>query len=121
MRWPKPTNVDMSSRIACYDIRKLGKQLLSMGMLVILDSFLNRITRNRRLGRNTWTYIDEIYLLFQHEYSANFLFTLWKRVRKYHQPARPLFFPKPVICFYRNDCRRHGRKAIPLACRYYVS
>ena len=36
----KPTNVDMSSRIACYDIRKLGKQLLSMGMLVILDSFL---------------------------------------------------------------------------------
>ena len=27
-------------------------------------------------------------------------------------------FPKPVICFYRNDCRRHGRKAIPLACRY---
>ena len=79
----KPTNVDMSSRIACYDIRKLGKQLLSMGMLVILDSFLNRITRNRRLGRNTWIYIDEIYLLFQHEYSANFLFTLWKRVRKY--------------------------------------
>lgn len=79
----KSTNVDMSSRIACYDIRKLGKQLLSMGMLVILDSFLNRITRNRRLGRNTWIYIDEIYLLFQHEYSANFLFTLWKRVRKY--------------------------------------
>ena len=79
----KPTNVDMSSRIACYDIRKLGKQLLSMGMLVILDSFLNRITSNRRLGRNTWIYIDEIYLLFQHEYSANFLFTLWKRVRKY--------------------------------------
>ena len=58
----KPTNVDMSSRIACYDIRKLGKQLLSMGMLVILDSFLNRITRNRRLGRNTWIYIDEVYV-----------------------------------------------------------
>ena len=29
-------------------------------------------------------YSDAIdYLLFQHEYSANFLFTLWKRVRKY--------------------------------------
>ena len=26
---------------------------------------------------------DRIYLLFRHEYSANFLFTLWKRVRKY--------------------------------------
>ena len=39
--------------------------------------------RNRKLGKNTWLYIDEIYLLFQHEYSANFLFTLWKRMRKY--------------------------------------
>ena len=31
----------------------------------------------------SYIFIDEIYLLFQHEYSANFLFTLWKRVRKY--------------------------------------
>lgn len=79
----KPTNVDTSSRILCYDIRDLGKQLLPVGMLVVLDSVFNRIIRNRRLGRSTWVYIDEIYLLFQHEYSANFLFTLWKRVRKY--------------------------------------
>lgn len=33
--------------------------------------------------RRTYIFIDEIYLLFKHEYSANFLFTLWKRVRKY--------------------------------------
>lgn len=79
----KPTNVDTSSRIICYDIRDLGKQLLPVGMLVVLDSVFNRIVRNRALGKNTWIYIDEIYLLFQHEYSANFLFTLWKRVRKY--------------------------------------
>ena len=44
---------------------------------------MNRITQNRAKGRNTFIFIDEIYLLFQHEYSANFLFTLWKRVRKY--------------------------------------
>ena len=79
----KPTNVDTNSRIICYDIRDLGKQLLPVGMLVVLDSVFNRVIRNRQLGRNTWIYIDEIYLLFQHEYSANFLFTLWKRVRKY--------------------------------------
>jgi type IV secretory pathway VirB4 component len=52
-------------------------------MLVVLDSILNRITMNRTKGRHTYIFIDEIYLLFQHEYSANFLFTLWKRVRKY--------------------------------------
>ena len=79
----KYTNVDTNSRILCYDIRDLGKQLLPVGMLVVLDSVFNRIIRNRKLGKNTWLYIDEIYLLFQHEYSANFLFTLWKRMRKY--------------------------------------
>ena len=76
-------NVDTNARILCYDIRDLGKQLLPVGMLVVLDSIFNRIIRNRGLKRNTWIYIDEIYLLFQHEYSANFLFTLWKRMRKY--------------------------------------
>ena len=79
----KPTNVDTDARILCYDIRDLGRQLLPVGMLVVLDSIFNRILRNRAQGRSTWVYIDEIYLLFQHEYSANFLFTLWKRVRKY--------------------------------------
>lgn len=47
------------------------------------DPILNRITQNRAKGKQTFIFIDEIYLLFQHEYSANFLFTLWKRVRKY--------------------------------------
>lgn len=79
----KPTNVNVNNRLICYDILDLGKQLLPIGMLVVLDSILNRITQNRAKGRNTFIFIDEIYLLFQHEYSANFLFTLWKRVRKY--------------------------------------
>ncbi len=77
------TNVNTSSGLICYDILDLGKQLLPLGMLVVLDSILNRITANRTKGKNTYIFIDEIYLLFQYEYSANFLFTLWKRVRKY--------------------------------------
>lgn len=79
----KQTNVNTNSRLICYDILDLGKQLQPIGMLVVLDSILNRITANRAKGRNTYIFIDEIYLLFQYEYSANFLFTLWKRVRKY--------------------------------------
>ena len=58
----KPTNVDTSSRILCYDIRDLGKQLQPVGMLVVLDSVFNRIIRNRKLGKSTWVYIDEIYV-----------------------------------------------------------
>ena len=79
----KQTNVNTGSRLICYDILDLGKQLMPIGMLVVLDSILNRITQNRSKGKQTFIYIDEIYLLFQHEYSSNFLFTLWKRVRKY--------------------------------------
>ncbi|OGO91746.1 MAG: TraE family protein [Clostridiales bacterium GWF2_38_85] len=79
----KETNVDVNNRLICYDILDLGKQLQPIGMLVVLDNILNRITANRAKGRNTFIFIDEIYLLFAHEYSANFLFTLWKRVRKY--------------------------------------
>jgi len=79
----KQTNVNTNNRLICYDILELGKQLLPIGMLVVLDSIFNRVTANRAKGKSTFIFIDEIYLLFQHEYSANFLFTLWKRVRKY--------------------------------------
>ena len=77
------TNVDTDNSLICYDILELGKQLLPVGMLVVLDNIFNRITRNRERGIKTYIVIDKIYLMFQHEYSANFLFTLWKRVRKY--------------------------------------
>ena len=79
----KKTNVDINNRLVCFDILDLGSQMMPIGMLTVLDSILNRITANRASGRATYIFIDEIYLLFQHEYSANFLFTLWKRVRKY--------------------------------------
>ena len=61
------TNVNTSSSLISYDILDLGKQLLPLGMLVVLDSILNRITANRTKGKNTYIFIDEIYLLFQYE------------------------------------------------------
>jgi len=79
----KQTNVNTNNRLICYDILELGEQLRAIGMLVILDNILNRITANRKKGKQTFIFIDEIYLLFMHEYSAQFLFKLWKRVRKY--------------------------------------
>lgn len=79
----RPTNVDIDNRFIVYDIKDLGRQLKTVGMLVVLDAIFNRITRNNNQGKNTWLVIDEIYLLFANEYSANFLFEMWKRVRKY--------------------------------------
>jgi len=78
------TNIDTKNRLICYDILDLGSQLKSIGMLVVLDNILNRVTENRENKRNTLIVIDEIYLLFMQEYASNFLYTLWKRIRKYH-------------------------------------
>lgn len=79
----KQTNVETDNRLICYDIIDLGEQLLPMGMLVILDSILNRISKNRKSGKRTYIFIDEIYLLFKYQYTTNFVYALWKRIRKY--------------------------------------
>lgn len=42
------------NRLICYDILDLGKQLMPIGMLVVLDSILNRITQNRAKGKQTF-------------------------------------------------------------------
>ena len=77
------TNVDMQNRILCFDVLDLGKQLKSIGMLIMLDTILNRVMENRKKGKRTWVYIDEIYLFFANEYSSSFLSESWKRFRKY--------------------------------------
>ena len=80
----KQTNVDTENSLICYDIRDLGKALKTVGMLVVMDSIYNRIVRNKKKGRPTFVFIDEIYLLFANEYSSNFLFEQWKRARKHN-------------------------------------
>jgi len=77
------TNVDTTKRLVVFDIRDLGKQLRTFGMLVVMDQIWNRITMNRAVGKRTWIYIDEIQLLFQNEFSANYFFELWSRARKW--------------------------------------
>ena len=39
------------------------------------------------------------------------------RWKAHHRSARPFFFPKPRLSFYRDDRCRYGRTTFPLACR----
>ena len=78
------TNVDTKNRIIAYDIRELGEQLMPLGMLVTLDSIFNRVIQNWKKGKTTWVFADEFYLLFRYQYSADFFYRLYKRIRKYH-------------------------------------
>ena len=86
------TNINTKSRILCFDIQDLGENLKSVGLLVMLDAIYNRVIQNRREGKYTHVYIDEIYLFFANgsgsghsitNYSSEFLYKCWKRFRKY--------------------------------------
>ncbi len=77
-----PTNVDTKNRIVVYDIMDLGKQLKTMGLLVITDAMLNRVTENWRLGKRTHIIIDEFHVVFENEYSGAFFNSAWRRFRK---------------------------------------
>ena len=80
----QPTNVGTKARIIAYDIRELGEQLMPLGMLVTLDAIFNRVIQNWKRGKTTWVFADEFYLLFRYQYSADFFYKLWKRIRKYN-------------------------------------
>lgn len=77
------TNVETDNRFVVYDVKDLGKQLRTLGMLIVLDQIWNRITRNRAQRRRTWLYIDEIQLLFSSEVCSEYFFQLWGRARKW--------------------------------------
>lgn len=76
------TNVNTNSRIISYDIYKLGKQLKTMGLLVITDAMINRVSDNYKRGKRTHIFIDEIHVLFENEYSATFFNSAWRQFRK---------------------------------------
>mgnify|MGYP000879576700 FL=1 len=77
-----PTNVNTQSRMVVYDILNLGSQLKTMGLLVITDAMINRVTENRKKGKRTHIYIDELHVVFQNEYSSNFFSSAWRQFRK---------------------------------------
>lgn len=79
----RQTTVDDRNRLVSYDISKLGGELRTFGMVVMLDQIWARLNRNRLAGRRTWVYIDEFHLLFAHPYAAEYFQSLWKRIRKY--------------------------------------
>ena len=77
------TNVDIKSRIVCYDIKELGKQLKKIGMLIIQDQVWGRVSSNREAGKSTRYYSDEMHLLLKEEQTAAYTVEIWKRFRKW--------------------------------------
>lgn len=77
------TNVDVNSRMVCYDIKELGKQLKKLGMLIVQDQVWGRVTANHSVGKSTRYYADEFHLLLKDEQTAAYSVEIWKRFRKW--------------------------------------
>ena len=60
-----------------------------VAMLSMLEYISTAVMSNERNDPKaaTWVYFDEIYLLLRDSLSANFLYTSWKRFRKYNAYA----------------------------------
>ncbi|MBR5897823.1 MAG: ATP-binding protein, partial [Lachnospiraceae bacterium] len=104
------TNVDITNRLVCYDIKDLGKQLKKIGMLVVQDQVWGRVTENRSLGKSTRYYMDEMHLLLREEQTAAYTVEIWKRFRKWGgiptgitQNVKDLLSSKEVENIFENS------------------
>ena len=104
------TNVELTNRLVCYDIKDLGKQLKKIGMLVVQDQVWGRVTENRSQGRSTRYYMDEMHLLLREEQTAAYTVEIWKRFRKWGgiptgitQNVKDLLASKEVENIFENS------------------
>lgn len=77
------SNIDMSKRLICFNIRDLGEQLQLIGFVIIFDFIKNTMMRNKTKSIRTYCYCDEIHKMFRSYYSAQFFKDLYKTGRKY--------------------------------------
>ena len=77
------SDVDMGNRIIVLDLYEMGDSLRKTALVVTLEAIQNRVMENRKRGKFTWVFIDEVYLYFKYHYSAEVLYKAWKRFRKY--------------------------------------
>jgi len=74
------SNIDINNNMVVFNIRDLEDELRPVAMYIVLNHIWN-ITRTDQKRR--MLIVDEAWQLMKHDDSANFLFSLAKRARKY--------------------------------------
>jgi conjugal transfer ATP-binding protein TraC len=74
------STVDMKNKFVVFGIKNLEDSLRPVAMHVILDYIWNRIRKDMK---KRLLIVDEAWLMMQHKDSANFLYGITKRARKY--------------------------------------
>lgn len=79
----KPTDINIHSRILCYDLSTIPKQLKNAGMMVVMNHVDKRLITNRKLKRATYIKFEEMDYYFSHPASIIRLKEFFERSRKY--------------------------------------
>jgi type IV secretory pathway VirB4 component len=75
------SNIDINNHMVVFNIRDLEDELRPVAMYIVLSHIWN-ITRSQQ--RKRMLIVDEAWQLMKYDDSANFLFSLAKRARKYY-------------------------------------
>ncbi|MCH8748589.1 DUF87 domain-containing protein [Patescibacteria group bacterium] len=77
----RPTNIDLNQKLIVFNVRDMQEELRPVAMYVVLGFIWNRI---RSQLRRRLLIVDEAWILMQHPESAQFLYSMAKRARKYY-------------------------------------
>ncbi len=77
----KQTNISLENRFVVFSIRDLEEELRPTAMYMVLNFIWNRVRSEKKKRLLT---VDEAWILMKYEDSAQFLFSIAKRARKYY-------------------------------------
>lgn len=77
------TNVNMNSRVVCFDISHMDKTVWDAGMTVIMDAIQNRLVLNSVSGKPTYIKIDEVGRFLNDTYLAHLFERFYSESRKF--------------------------------------
>lgn len=77
----QPSNTDINNPLVVFNIRDLEDELRPVAMYIVLNFIWNKTKSDRK---KRILIVDEAWQLMKYEDSANFLFSLAKRARKYN-------------------------------------
>jgi len=75
------SNIDINNNMVVFNIRDLEDEIRPVAMYIILSHIWNKTRSDQR---KRMLIVDEAWQLMKYDDSANFLFSLAKRARKYH-------------------------------------
>ena len=77
------TNVQLYSRVICFDISHMEQTVHDAGMTMIMDAIRNRLVVNKSVGRPTYIKIDEVGRFLNDVYLSRLFESFYSEARKF--------------------------------------